>query len=439
MRAPFLSLAVLCAVGCGAAAVRQPPATTPAPPPGVFNGTLAVRFETDRPAKVYVSLDGGDPRQSAIDRVSGPSPFEVTLSATSTLRYYASEGGLDEPLREGAWVRAGGPPGTISGVVVVGPFSTGQVVGVALDGQPTSLATPAAPAEVPFFFEGLGSGAHRLFALADRTGDGQLTPLLDYQSATATVELDLADPFKASAEGLRLYLGASPAGLGNISGVITLPKPPLLQGLQVTALSPDAILAGFDAQALLQQLQAGYRLATLPTVTEYPYVLTDLKPGRYLPSPALIGFGAGGAALNFLLKPLSPVTVVAGATATSNFAFGPVTLTGAVTVPAASAPTGFVYGVVAARAASLADGLQAVLMPVLFTRDATTQALSGAYAGEALRGNASVALRVFLSGGATGTPLTDAVAWVVNPFAAQPPHVTVQTGTADVAQDIAVP
>ena len=70
------------------------------------------------------------------------------------------------------------------------------------------------------------NGQHRLTAISDRNGDGQLIPFLDFQSDTVTVELDLEDPFKAGPEGVRIYLGASGTGLGTLRGTITLPSAP---------------------------------------------------------------------------------------------------------------------------------------------------------------------------------------------------------------------
>jgi hypothetical protein len=415
------------------------PITTVAPPPGTFNGTLDVVFTADREANVYVSLDGHDPRATTQGRVSGPSPFTVTLSATATLKYFSSVGGHDEPLQEGQWVRAGGTPGTISGVVVTGAFVNNQAVGVYRNTELKTLSTPTAPGEIPFVFEGLDGGTHRLLALADRNGDGQLTPFIDYQSNAATVTLDLSDPFKASAEGIRLYLGASQTGLGTIMGNIELPNAPPLQNLQVTALSPDALAAGFDPQALLQQLQGGYRIFTTPTQTTYPYVITDLKPGQYMPVPALMGLGAGGLALNLVARPLQAINLGPDMVVHQDFAFGPLTISGQVRVAAVSAPTGFGYGVVAARGGTLTDGMQAALMPVLFrsAADGTGDVLAD-YAGQAFREHTTFSLRVF-SNANGAQPLTDALTWVVNPLSSTPGHATVVTSTTDVVQNIAVP
>lgn len=413
-----------------------PPATKVEPPPGPFNGTVTLTFKTDRAAKVYVSVDGRDPRTTSTGRIEGPSPLTVTLGATTTVRYFASEGGKDEELHEDTWIRAGGPVGSIAGVVVVGGFATDTDVGLFRNLDLKALGKPTMPGEIPFLYEGLPSGQHRLTAIADRNGDGNLVPFLDFQSDTTTITLDLNDPFKASAENVRIYLGASGSGLGTLRGVIHLPKPPALQNLQISVLSPNMLGANLDPMALLQLLQGGYRILTNPMETDYPYVITDLQPGSYVPVPSLLGFGNGGVAINLLANPLQPVRIEADQETTKNFAFGPVTVSGEVTVSAASAPTGpLPFGIVAAKSASLQEGIQAVLMPVLLSVDPMTGDARGSYAGSAFRGNSTVSLRVFTSQNA----IAEALAWVVNPFAGQPPHATVMTQMSDVVKDVLVP
>lgn len=416
-----------------------PPSVRATPPAGPFNGELTVTLEASRPATVYVSLDGSDPRETSVGRLQGESPLTVTLTKTTMLRYFASVRGKDGELQEGTWVRAGGPKGSISGVVVVGGFSVNSEVGLFRNQSLTRLGKPTVPSELPFEFTGLRSGPHRLTAISDRNGDGQLVPFLDFQSATTTIELDLEDPFKAGPEGVRIYLGASGTGLGTLRGVITLPRPPPLQNLQISVLDPGALTGGVDPQALLQQLQGGYRILTTPGQSEYPYVITDLEPGRVTPVPSLLGFGNGGIALNLLANPLRPVTIVADEETVANFAFGPVTLSGDVVLGPMSAPTGgFAFGIVAARILSLTDGIQAVLMPVFFVQDSTTNTARAAYSGAALKGNSTVSLRVFTNAN-MANPFVDALQWVVNPFAPQQPHATVMTQQADVVQDLALP
>lgn len=447
MRLPSLALMSALALGCGADprplvfspdAVVPPPTTTVTPPPGPFNGDITLTFSSDRPATIFLTTDGSDPTTSKRTRVEGASPLTLTLEATTTVRYFASADGKDEALREDTWVRAGGPKGTISGVVVVGQFAVGHEVGLMRGLSLTRLGTPEAPTELPFFLEGLDSGQHRLTAIADRNDDGALVPFLDYQSEAVTVALDLDDAFKASAEGVRLYLGASGEGLGTLVGVIHLPKPPPLQNLQISVLSPSMLGASMDPTALLQLLQGGYRIFTSQTQSDYPYVVTNLEPGSYVPVPSLIGFGGGGVALNLLADPLRPVQVRADETTTKHFAFGPVTLSGTVTVPGGASTGGLTWGLVAARAVTLADGAQAALMPVLFTTDPATGDLRGSYAGSAFRSGTTVALRAFTSAG-QGNPLTEALPWVLNPTSALPAHATVTTGADDVIVDFSAP
>ena len=420
-----------------------PPVTKVTPPAGPFNGEVELTFSTDFPATVYVSIDGSDPRTTSKGRIQGPSPLKVKLTQSTEVKYFASINGRDEELQTGKWLRAGGPVGTISGVVVVGDFGIGKLVGVTRNAQTMPLIKPTKASEVPFTFTGLQPGAHRLQAILDRDADGRLIPFLDFQSMTETVTLDFKDPYKASVENVRLYLGASAPELCTIAGTITLPNPPPGQNPQISAISPDGFLGGADPQALLAQLQRGYRIFTAPGQTEYPYVITDLKPGRYVPVPLLLGFEAGGLAMNFLANPLKSINCIAGETAISNHAFGPVTLNGTAIVKAASTPAGgFTYGVIAAKNFSLTTGIQAVLMPAVFGRDPTSMDLNAAFGAQALRANSSFSLRVFVNGapGSTaGNPIVDALAWVINPFAPQPPHATVNVTALDQTVTVTVP
>ncbi len=452
MRALSRTLAVVFLLSCGQTplpgkfepiASFPPPVTKVTPPAGPFNGEVELTFTTDLPATIFVSIDGEDPRLTSKGRIEGESPLKLKLTATTEVKYFASVGGRDEDLHVEKWIRAGPAVGTISGVVVVGNFGLGKQVGVTRNAQTLKLKKPTVPEEIPFTFTGLQAGTHRLSAILDRDDDGQLIPFLDFQSATETITLDFKDPYKASAENVRLYLGASPPELCTIAGTITLPSPPLGQNLQISAISPDGFLGGANPQALLTQLQGGYRIFTTPGQSAYPYVLTDLKPGRYVPVPLLLGFGAGGIAMNFLANPLKSVNCVAGETATSDHAFGPVTLNGDAIVKAASAPTGgFNYGVIAARNTSITTGIQAVLMPAVFARDGSTQDLSAAFGAQALRANSAFSVRVFVNGSAgttLGNPIVDALAWVINPFAAQPAHAIVNLTTTDQTVTVTVP
>ncbi len=403
------------------------------PPPGPFNGTVTVRLRAARAgAKVYVSSDGRDPRTTSQGRLSGTA-ISLTLEKTTKLRFFTSvRGEPDSELQEAEWVRAGGPVGTISGTLVVGQFATGKRLGLSRNGQVRELAPTSEPIEIPFRYTGLATGTYRLRGLADRNDDGFLLPVIDYEGDSINVELDRADPAKAGPENVRVYLGASQAGLGTLAGIIRLPKPPPFQQLRLAVLSASD-LSG-DPAALLQKLQDGYQVFTNAVDTEYPYVITDLRPGQYTPVPALIGFGSGGLAFNLIANPLRQVTVLADQTTYKDFAFGPVSISGTVTIgPDAGVPSSAInLGVVAGRTLSLVDGVQAVLMPVLFSGGST---MTASYGGSAFRGNTSVALRVFP--GTTG--IVQALTWVINPLSGDPPHATVSVGMDDVVQDISLP
>jgi hypothetical protein len=192
-----------------------------------------------------------------------------------------------------------------------------------------------------------------------------------------------------------------------------------------------------DPTQLLSQLQSGYRVFTNSVDTTYPYVITDLEPARYVPVPVLTGFGAGGLAMNFQINPLRSVNVEADQTAEADFIFGPVTISGTVTLTPQTPPSGIVYGIVAARHSSFAEGIQAVLMPTVFIDDGSGT-LSGHYAGKALRADSSFQLRVFSSLDAQN-PITSALAWVMNPFAPEPPHEKLKTDQTDLTVDLNLP
>lgn len=448
MRLPALLCVAVFALACGQRpgplelepnAELGAPGIQADPPAGPFNGELTVTFTADRPATIYLSTNGEDPRTSSVGRQSGESPVTLTVTADTTVKYFASVGGRDSALQEGTWTRAGGPKGTISGVVVVGGFAVDREVGLYRNTTLVRLGKPTMPTELPFSFTGLQTGTHRLTAISDRNDDGQLIPFLDFQSDTTTIELDLNDPYKAGPENVRIYLAASGSGLGTLRGTITLPRPPALQNLQMSLLDPGALTGGLDPAALLQQLQNGYRIFTTPDQSEYPYVITDLQPGRVTPVPSLLGFNNGGIALNLIANPLQPVTIQADQETVANFAFGPVTISGDLALGSMSAPTGGLgFGIVAARAISLTEGVQAVLMPVIFTQDTMTQTSRASYSGAAFRGNTSVSLRVFTNANGAN-PITDAFTWVINPLGGAPAHATVTTTMADAVRDITLP
>lgn len=421
-------------------AVVPAPTITVTPPPGPFNGTVTLAIAADQKATIFWSTDGKDPRTTSRGRQEAEAPAMVTLDKTTSLKIFASNDGKDSELYEGTWVRAGGPIGTISGTVVFGAFCANKEIGIGRNGAIRKLGrAPMMAGTLPFTFTGLMDGTHRLTAYCDRNGDGNLTPFIDFNGDTVSVALDLTDPYKASAEGVKVYVGASGTGLGTLRGTIILPKPPPLQNLSMSVLPADALMGGLDPQVLLQQLQNGYRIFTNPMDTEYPYVVTDLQPGRVLPVPSLIGFGGGGIAINLLANPLSPTLIEADKETVKDFAFGPVTLSGNITIAAANAPMGgFGFGIVAARIVSIQDGIQAVLMPVLFTRDPMTMDARSNYSGAAFKANSSITLRVF-SNANGANPITDALTWVVNPFSGTPGHATVNVTTMDTTRDIVVP
>ncbi len=431
--------------------VVPPPVVAPAPaavvtltpPPGPFLDRVQIQLATDIEATVTVSLDGSDPHHPGPAVHTGPSPLAVSLNQTATLTYFAkTSAGTESAVATAQYIRAGGPAGSISGVVVVGTFALKKEVGLRTDGAVQKLGSPQTETEIPFQVTGLKSGDHRLVALSDRDDDGNFIPLVDYQSEATVVTLDLKDPFKASAEHVRLFLGTSPSTLATLKGTVTLPNPAIAQNLSITALGSDLLSAGQDPTLLLKALQSGDRLFTRPDQTEYPYVITNLEPGRYIPAPVLTGFGGGGLSLNFIVNPFKSVQLDAGDTKEANFKFGPINLSGTVTLtpvatPASTPAKGFVYGIVAAKHASLGEGLQAVLMPTVFFPGAAGEPLKGNYAGAALRDGVTFQLKAFTSLDAQN-PITAALSWAINPFAPGT-QVTVATAGVDVKKDLTVP
>ncbi|MFL5321587.1 MAG: chitobiase/beta-hexosaminidase C-terminal domain-containing protein [Myxococcaceae bacterium] len=420
--------------------------TSVSPDPGTFNDRVAVSLTTDIPATIFVTTDGSDPAVEGANRKSGPSPLGLELTKTTTLKFFSkTDGGAVEPEQTVSFVRAGGVKGTISGVVVIDTIAVGHALALSVNGAQQPLTTPVTAMSVPFKLENQPSGTYRLTAISDRDGDGNFVPVLDLFSNAVTITLDLNDPFKASAEDVKLFIGASAEGLCTLQGTVTMAKPPSGQSLSIAALSPSSLGGGADPQALLGQLQSGYQVFTNSNDTTYAYAITDLKPGSYIPAAILSGFGNGGLAMNFLANPLQSITCNAGETKTKNFSFGGVGLTGTATftppgstdggttADGGTANPGFVYGVVAAKSFNFSEGLEAVLMPTLFAPNGNGSELAGNFGGTALRENASFGLRAFPSTDAQ-QPLTAALAWIVA-IGGAPAHKTVNTQSSDVTAD----
>ncbi|MBM4379452.1 MAG: chitobiase/beta-hexosaminidase C-terminal domain-containing protein, partial [Deltaproteobacteria bacterium] len=404
--------------------VPPPPRTTLAPDPGPFSDRVTVTLTSDLPATVYVTTDGSDPAVEGPGRKSGPSPLGLELTATTTLRYYAvsTQDGLAETPGTAVYTRAGGAPGSISGEVVFATVAVGKKVAVSLDREtPVELGTPSAAGALPFRFENVSDGTHRLRAWADRDGNGTFAPVLDLLSDTVTVEIDSKDEFKASAEGVKLLLAASEEGLCTLTGTVTFNQPPVGQSLSIAALSFDSLSQGAsNPAALLQQLQNGYQVFTNDTDTGYAYAITNLEPGSYVPLAILTGLGAGGAALNFQGRAV-PLSCGAGDTQVRDFTFGRVTLSGSANyTPPADAPA-FVYGVVAGKTLNAnftspdVGSFQAVLMPTVFTPGAAAGTLTGGFGALALKENAPWSLRAFPSTDAQN-PFVAALPWLLPSF-----------------------
>ena len=426
-----------------AAAVPPPPdagpppvpaKTTLDPLPGPFNGEVEVTAKTDKPATLYFTLDSSDPRTSATRRWQD-TPVKITFQQTTTFSFYSHTAeGADEDSRSVVYVRAGGPKGTVSGVVVVDGNALNQPVGIAADLSVTMLGTPTKKEEMPFSIEGFGTGTHQLVPFADLNGDGTYIPFLDMGGKTFSFTLDLTDPAKSSIEGVKLYLGTSQPGLCTLRGNVTFPAPVPNQNLSVAALDPNMLQGTTDPQTLLTAFSQGYRVTTNATDTVYPYEILDLAPGNYMPVPALIGI-LGGLSLNLVADLNGTRNCPAGGVATADFKFGQVSLTGTVTYTP-PATTFYAWGAVVARNITLSGGsitAQVILMPTILFPSGTTD-LQGGFTAVALLDDQSFDLRAFTNldaGG--GNPFAAAFAWAMNPFSplpsqghviAKPPSVT---------------
>jgi Chitobiase/beta-hexosaminidase C-terminal domain len=442
-------VSILLAVGCGPDnPVVAPDAGTPAPvpavtslspDPGPFNGAIEVTLTTDAPATLFVTTDGSDPKVDGPARKSGESSVTLTLSDTATLTFFSRTAeGAEEAVRTAEYFRAGGPAGTLSGVVVVDTVAVGHQVALFVDGTLRELGTPTEPKELPFTIDGLTSGTHRIRAMADRNDDGTFLPVVDLESDVHSFELDLENPLRASVENVRIHLGSSSPGLCTLRGTIELPKPSQGELLRVSAINSEVLSGGgIDPSQLLAQLQDGDPFIVSESQTEYPYVLTDLAPGSYVPAPLLTSFGAGGLSMNLIANPLKAVACGADEVETADLRFGPVALSGTVTVQPSTAPQGVVWGIIAAKGISLTEGLQAVLIPVFFTPVPGGADLNGGFAGSALRSNTQFGLRLFSSIDSQN-PLADALMWTLTPFGAAPTHAQVVTTNADVKVDFTV-
>lgn len=436
MRA-WISAMLLLLSACGGPLLGYgDPVTTLDPPPGVFNGTLTVTMSTDRPAKVVYTTDGSDPLKSPT-RIEKDAPVEVELTATTTLTFYADDDGDQEDVRTAEYLRAGGEPGTASGVIVVDTIAIGHAVALVADSQQTVFPAVSKKTEIPFVVTGLGTGQHRLRAMSDRDDDGSFLPVLDLSSDTYNFQIDLDDPFRASVENVRLYLGASLDGLCTIEGEINVPNAGFGESVSIAALGGGSFSGDMDPTALLSQLQNGYQVFARDGTDVYPYAITDLEPGSYIPVPLRTTFGAGGIGLNLLANPLSPVQCRAGQVKTVDFGFGVANISGTVTLTTPEETSGMVWGIVAAKQMTLLGGMQAVLMPVLFSGENEAGARTTSYAGSGLR-RGSFSMRVFTSVDEEN-PLTGALSWVVNPLSNTPPHTSITVGLNDLTQDFVFP
>ncbi|MFM2152286.1 MAG: hypothetical protein RL199_721 [Pseudomonadota bacterium] len=433
MRPGIASCLTAVLIACGAP--EKAPVTTPDPAAGVFNDTLVVTFQTDVAATVHVTTDGSDPHRSPT-ALTGKAPLPVTLDHTATVRFYATNG-TDEVERTAEYVRAGGKPGSIRGVVAVDSVAVGLPLALLVDGDVKELQPLAQKGEIPFFLENLSAGRHTVRAVADRNGDGRYIAFLDLASDTFTATFDLADPFKASAEEVRLTLGGADQGLCTIAGRVSVPGAKLGEAVRMSAFDAAAFAtATSDPLGLLAQLRQGDQLLVGPDRTDYPYAIQNVAPGNYVVVPTLGNIGLGGAGLHLMANPLQAAQCGDGEVVEQDFAFGPAALGGVVTI--ASSGAGFSYGIVVVKRTELSLSgvkLEAAFMPVWFRTGSDPAKRTGRYQGSGFKANGSYQLRVFESGGAQG-PLGAALSWALNPLSNDPAQATVAVGASDTTFDL---
>lgn len=427
-------------VGVGGADVAA--VTTATPPPGPFNDQIVVTLTTDKPAQIFASVDGSDPHKPSAFRFTGQDKLQIPILDTTTIKVFSrTESGTEEMVRTFQYVRAGGVVGTVEGEIVVGLVSVNEDIGLQLDGQIIQQFAPlTGPGKIPFSLKDMTTGTHTLRAVADRTHDGNFLPVLDYWSDTVTIDIDLSDPFKASVSGVRLLLGASDTSLCTIEGIISVPTASIGQSVSISAVDASALgglLGGGGggtggAQALLSQLQNGYQVFAMGNSTDYPYAITDLQPGSYTGLPVLTAVGSGGLGLVFFVDPFDSIRCTPGAVIHKDFAFGPISLSGHVNTTQPS--TNFAYGMAAARAISLKNGIEVALMPTFFLNST-----SGRISASGLLDSTSFSMMAYTSIDATmaaGGPVVAALTWAVNPLSNAPGQVSFHTSGMDVSQDI---
>lgn len=176
MRALLLSAVLLSACGSprldtsSEAEEARAAKTTVSPEPGPFNDRVTVTLTSDPVATLYYTTDGADPAAEGPSRKVGKSKVSFDLTATANIKYFSrTDRGVEESASSATFIRAGGAPGTITGVVVVDTVAVGKALAVSLNGgTQTRLNAVGEPGEAPFTFTGLSEGGYRLRALAVR-------------------------------------------------------------------------------------------------------------------------------------------------------------------------------------------------------------------------------------------------------------------------------
>jgi hypothetical protein len=198
------------------------------------------------------------------------------------------------------------------------------------------------------------------------------------------------------------------------------------RGLAVLPILSSALLAGGGTMPTIDPSTTQFA----PTSTDlvYPYSITGIAPGTYVPFCAYTdgsaqARGQFSAPLNILLVLMPQATINAGATATADFTYGPGSLAGVVTVNISTAlPEGATPKVLVAGKTGVTKK-QLVLIPATMTRagGSTTQ-YTGTFTEEAL-GNVNFKFKVFATADGSD-PTAAAFTWLMTGNPKDDPTVT---------------
>jgi hypothetical protein len=389
-----------------------------------------VTITSNIPATIRFSTDGNDPHTSPTARELA-SPAKITLTGKTSLKYFArTDAGAESEVASADYDRVH----YASGAVVVGASKVGQTVTVALaaggqqpgPGDSVDLVIDH-EGEYPFEFDNLEDGAYQITASVQ--GALEMPQILQFTLS----------PAHPSATGLKLYLGAAKPGTGTLSGTVTFGKAVPSKALAVIALPSSAISSGGLGNLDPSSLNTFVALTT--TDLTYPYSITNIAPGSYIPLCAVAdpsgGMNLGSGPFNALINPISTKQVAADGTATANFAYGSSTLQGNLTLQLSKAlPTGTTPKVVVAARTGLLGMWELVNLPTTVALvDGSTTEYTGTFTVEALQDSKSFEVKVFAT---TDGSDPSAMSWLFSPTSQGDKTVTTNGSTSQVDLTVSV-